>query len=343
MSARGWATGAVVSNYVLRRGVGLARGFQRYDDQMLEREVARGAPERTGQETTRAALRLLDQLGRSARPILLWVHYQDPHGPYTPPARARALTRAREERAADGGRVLPLSRNDRGHGALPRYQLVESRRDVAFYRAGYNGEVAQVDGAVGELLQGVRRHGLWDRSILVFAADHGESLGEDDYWFAHGDLLSDALVRVPLLVRVPGRAPAVRHDAVSLIDVFPTVAALAGVPTPARARGRDLFAPDLRSAPVYLSTLEASAAPCRGVVAEGFRYATCPDRGRAHEELSALPWNVRTPRLARTEALRRLRRHLAAATLLPAPASRQQHLTGADRAALQTLGYVSGR
>ena len=61
---------------------------------------------------------------------------------------------------------------------------------------------------------------MMDAALIVFVADHGESLGERNYWFAHGDFLGEVLVRVPFFVRVPGRAPETRGDVVSLVDLY---------------------------------------------------------------------------------------------------------------------------
>ena len=125
--------------------------------------------------------------------------------------------------------MLPVARNQRGMGAIPRYQFLPGEREVAFYRAGYDGEVRGVDAAIGGLLAALRQAALLEQTVVVLAADHGEGLGENDYWFSHGEYLSDALVRIPLLIRVPGRPGGRRSDVASLLDVMPTVASLLGV------------------------------------------------------------------------------------------------------------------
>jgi arylsulfatase len=285
---RGWATGAVVSNYVLRRRAGLGRGFQVYDTRMTDREGRRNVRERRAADTTTAALRLLDELTVRARPVFLWVHYQDPHGPYVPPESERARTLARERAAPDGRRELPLSGNLGGERALPRYQDVDGQREVAFYRAGYNGEVAVVDAEIGRLLAGVVQRRLFDGAVIVMAADHGESLGEEDYWFAHGERVGESLVHVPLMVRVPGRPAARREELASLLDVFPTVTALADGQIPPTIRGRDLFSGMPPPRAVYFSTLGAAAVPRRGIASAGFHYVRWEDADGAHERLQRL-------------------------------------------------------
>src|SRR5262245_1664861 len=228
LAERGFSTGAVVSNWVLRRSSGLDAGFSVYDDELPRREAARAVPERIASETTDAALRLVGRCAAEpAVRCLVWVHYQDPHGPYTPPAGGREARLARERAEPDGGRLLPILPGPFGTGGIPSYQALGGVREVAFYRAGYDAEIAYLDAEVGRLLDSVRERGLWERAVVVLLADHGESLGENDYWFGHGEDLTEALVRVPLLLRVPGRAPGERPDVVSLVDLRPTLLALA--------------------------------------------------------------------------------------------------------------------
>ncbi len=223
----GFRTGAVVGNGIVREYTGLADGFEIYD---IEFTLAwrDGDPDRSTL-TTDAALRVVDALGAGSGPIFLWVHYLDPHGPYAPPAADRERYLEGERQRPDGRRRLEVSADSRGVGAIPRYQYQEPHREVAWYRAGYAAEVAAVDRELGRLLRGLAERGILEAAVVVFTADHGEGLGEDDYWFAHGERLHDGAVRVPLLLRVPGRAPQVRGELASLLDVAPTLAQLAGV------------------------------------------------------------------------------------------------------------------
>jgi arylsulfatase len=272
----GWRTAAVVSNWVLRSEVGLDRDFDLYDDTFPQVEAVRPLPERIASATTDAALTALDGcLPAPAERCLLWVHYQDPHGPYTPPGDLRAEQIERERQAPDGRLRLEALPGPFGTHGIPSYQYLAGQHEVAYYRAGYAGEVAYLDGEVGRLLDALRERGLWERSVLVFTADHGESLGEDDYWFGHGERLHDALVRVPLLLRVPGRAPARRGDVASLVDLHPTLSRLLlGADVPADAPGRDLLAPgaEAEQTTAYLAALGGSKVPRFGLVEGEFKY-----------------------------------------------------------------------
>jgi len=264
----GWRTAAVVSNFVLRRNSGLAVGFDHYDDNLPRTELVRKWPERIASSTTDAAIAALDGWSEnSGIPFFLWVHYQDPHGPYTPPDGYRERFLPMERSAPDGERVLPDRTGRGGRGFLPSYQQVGAERGVAFYRAGYDGEIAFLDEQVGRLLTAVDERVANQHYVVVFTADHGESLGEQDYWFAHGERLSDPLVRVPLMIRVPGVEPEVRSDTASLVDLYPTLLGLTTGETPT-ARGRDLMLPRAQRHPseAYLTTLDSGVDARIGIV-----------------------------------------------------------------------------
>lgn len=344
LRARGFATGAVVSNYVLRPASGFGRGFAQYDATFPQREAVRPVPERRAPETTAAALALVDRLREGRRPLFLWVHYQDPHGPYTPPEALRERLLEAERARPDGARELLVSKDQHGDGAIPKYQYLDPHREVAFYRAGYAGEVAHLDAAVGGLLDGLAERGLLERAVLVFAADHGEGLGEEDYWFSHGERLSDPLVRVPLFLKAPGVAPGRRQDVVSLLDVYPTLASLVGAPVNG-ARGRELLAPDAarRASAVYMSTLKVAEPSREALVDRGYVYLR-EDASRPRERLFRLGDEASDLAAVEPQALARMRDALSAAReSLARVAAARQDLTPEDEAAFGTIGYVPGR
>jgi len=243
LAAHGVETAAVVSNWVLRRrpelgDAGVQQGFAHFDDALPESEPSRpDVKERLADATTDAALAWLD--GRSgARPFLLWVHYQDPHGPYTPPREMLGdIATAADEPE------LPVGPDERGQGALPRYQVVDGERRASVYRARYEAEIRFFDRELGRLLDGLRARGLLERVLIAFTADHGESMGERGYYFSHGRHLHRELVQVPLLLRPPGGAAPPRRERVpvSHLDLYPTVLRLFGL-EPGTTHGVDLLA-----------------------------------------------------------------------------------------------------
>ncbi|HXK21624.1 MAG TPA: sulfatase [Myxococcota bacterium] len=347
LAAHGFRTGAVVSSYVLRGKARLAHAFDIYDDTLSPSAKPGGLQERTAPATTDAALAALDRLlgaqpGEPTR-FFLWVHYQDPHGPYTPPPELAARARALEP---DAGRLEPLPTNHGGHG-IPAYQVLGDEREVAAYRAAYHGEVAYLDAEIGRLLGGLADRKLRDETLVVFTADHGEALGEHDVFFAHGHDLTDELTHVPLFFAGPGVDPGRRSDVASLVDLYPTLLArLVGDPGAADLPGRDLLADgaDERASVPYLDTLSYGATRRTGVVADGYKLILTWKDGvwqsrlyrKGHEDVDL---GASAPQL--TSALRDRLGDLQHQVVAEGRAELRQQLTPEERAQLQVLGYAS--
>ncbi len=211
----------------------------------------------------------------------------------------------------------------------------------------YAGEVALVDRAVGELLAGAR--GLAARPFLtVFAADHGESLGEHGEG-THGYFVYDSTVLVPLVFHFPGRVTADRGTATPrLVDVAPTVLALLDLPALAESDGISL-APLLLAReepeipPAYIETYQPwhsyGWSPLVGVRHGGWKWIAAPRR-----ELYRLATDpAEAHNLAESEPstaleLDRLLRDFVRAA--PAAARRVEDPETLER--LAALGYVAG-
>lgn len=202
LSGQGFRTGAFVGAFVLDRRFGLSRGFEVYDDE-IERAPGEGVVLEAERPGREVVDRALAWLGKEdPRPFFLWVHLYDAHAPYEPPSPQR-------ER----------------HPGRP-----------------YDGEIATVDEQVGRLLQELDRRGLSGSTAVAVAGDHGEALGEHGE-LTHGLLLYEPTLHVPLIVRAPGLpAGKVLETPVSLVDLGPTLAGLAGQTFSTTIDGRDLSA-----------------------------------------------------------------------------------------------------
>ncbi len=227
----GYATAAVVSNpWLAKKPMGFARGFERY----VNRVTPRGRRP-TAAEVTRAAVRLLRR--RDGRPLLLWAHYIDTHMPYRPPPRlARRF----------GHRVVttPIIEEFRRRGSDRQRIYFDppfAKADIEATAGLYDAAVRYVDSRAGRLLKAWRRRVDPARSIVIVTADHGESLGEHDLYFAHDFTLYEELLHVPLIVRMPGAAPGRSSKLVSLIDIVPTLCQAMGVECPPALDGRPLL------------------------------------------------------------------------------------------------------
>jgi arylsulfatase A-like enzyme/Tfp pilus assembly protein PilF len=113
--------------------------------------------------------------------------------------------------------------------------------NVRFRQAPYDGEIAYVDACIGRLIADLERRSLLDRTLVAVVADHGEGLGEhgED---EHGLFLYDSVLRIPWILRLPGRASAgaVVPSQVRAIDVAPTIARLAGRTPPSGIDGQSV-------------------------------------------------------------------------------------------------------
>lgn len=104
--------------------------------------------------------------------------------------------------------------------------------------AGYYASVTYMDAQVGKVLQTLEEEGLEDNTIVIFTSDHGFLLGEHRFWMKVS--LLEESVRVPLIIKIPGQEPAVSHSLVELLDLYPTIAELAGLDYSEHLQGKSL-------------------------------------------------------------------------------------------------------
>lgn len=104
--------------------------------------------------------------------------------------------------------------------------------------AAYYASVSFMDAQVGKVLETLKEEGLEDNTIVIFTSDHGFHLGEHDFWMKVS--LHEESAKVPLIIKVPGKKPAVCNSFVELLDLYPTVAELAGLEYPEAIQGKSL-------------------------------------------------------------------------------------------------------
>jgi len=221
----GYATGAVLVNVFLREERGWNRGFDSYWN------VKHGPQETThAEELTRIAQ---DWMALNRRePFFLWAHYFDTHDYDAPttPREVRAKYPGWEMRSR---KVWDVRMKHEDPRTKARYQT--------FCRTMYTEEVKYVDRWVGELLAGLKSSGLWDRSLIVITADHGEELF-DHGDFEHGHSMHCEVLRVPLLVKWPKGVTADRRirQTVGLPSLGATFLQSAGLPAGVGREARPL-------------------------------------------------------------------------------------------------------
>jgi len=162
-------------------------------------------------------------------PFFLWVHYMDAHTPYVP--APRYIREVASDRFGTHRMVLAHT-----HAGLGREV---GDRTLAHLRTLYQSAVRQVDDSIGRLLSTLDAEGIADETAVVLAGDHGEEFQEHGH-LAHYPKLYDELIRVPLIVDVPGTGGNRIEGQVGLDAVPPTVTDLLGVDAPSAWRGTSL-------------------------------------------------------------------------------------------------------
>jgi arylsulfatase A-like enzyme len=211
LQRQGYATAAFSASPFVSKPFGLAQGFDHFTE--LSHRSARSP----GQMARGSAAPNAEQLLEAAMPwfeshaeerLFAYLHFLEPHQLYNPPEPY-------------------LSKYDR--------EETKASRETA----AYDGNLAYVDDVVGQLLGHLDRLGLAENSIIVFLSDHGECLGEHDY-YGHPDQVWQEIIHIPLGFRLPpacGVVPARRSNIVSIIDIMPTLLDLLGMELPAGMQG----------------------------------------------------------------------------------------------------------
>lgn len=239
LAAAGYETAGIVSSFVLAQRFGFAQGFGVWDEDFSRATAPEGVTLWEGlevegkfygsaEDTTRRALDWLDRRAHPAAPFLLFVHYFDPHDPYTPPPDF----------------APPY---DPGAKAALRHER------IVFL---YDWLIAFVDAQMGVLLDGLDDRGLAQDTLVVVVGDHGEGLMDHGHPF-HGAQIHEEAVRVPFVVRWPGRIGEGRVVAspTSIADLAPALLRLGGADPSGLGRAQSG-----RAGP-WLETAEETDAP----------------------------------------------------------------------------------
>lgn len=198
----GYTTGAAIGAYVLDSRFGLDQGFDEYNDDLTK--GVRHAEHMFRERPAEITNEfVLDWLDRNGKSkFFFWMHYFDAHQPYLPPEPFRS----------------------------------------EYANQPYDGEYAYADAMLGHVLAKIDALGVRDKTIIVIAGDHGESLGEHGE-VTHSLLIYDATMHTALIVNCPSlmQEGSIVHNQVSNVDIVPTLLDMLGIETQTRFDGVSLL------------------------------------------------------------------------------------------------------
>jgi arylsulfatase A-like enzyme len=314
LKQHGYDTAAFVSCFVLDARFGLDQGFDLYDFRVCD--DGRKAPnelrhERRAEHVTDVAIDWLQQRKRAGpqNPFFAWVHYFDPHHPYESP-------------------------------------LMQHGR---FVGNPYDAEIAYVDQHLGRLVDTLDELELRERTLIVLASDHGESLKEHQEAY-HGIFIYESTIRVALLFSCPQLFDGphrVGDRLVGLLDILPTLEDLLGLPRSAGIEGESLVSTATSSdRAIYIESYHPAealgCAPLYGLRRLGEKFILAPtpeyyDLRRDPDELTNRYDASSSNQAALRGQLSRIMSRWAQDGMAHAGA---RSLTSKERTRLESLGYV---
>ncbi len=222
----GYRTAAAVDNGNLDSKLGYAQGFDVYEETWLRADT-------TEIERTEIITRFGEGILAAKddpRPFLLWLHYVNPHTPYTPPDEV--LKQFQGDGLVPRGNALPEVVGF--HGGVNRNLETGGARTWGEFVDRYDAEILVSDQHIGRVLKALNEGPHAGTTIVALTSDHGESLGDHDYYFDHGDDLFNPSLRIPFVLSFPGFLPSGERVSapVSSLDIYPTLLDLAQVPFP---------------------------------------------------------------------------------------------------------------
>ena len=330
LTERGYATHAIIGGPWMKAVFGLDEGFESYDDSNFVLQQGSELNGRTAEDITDHAIAFVD--AHAGEPFFLFLNYYDPHSPYTPAPEYLARFWS---------------------GPLP----ARGQQSWEFNNARYDAEIRYTDEHFGRLLDHLRAKRLYEDMWIVFTADHGELMGEQDDegtpMGGHGDSLSQAEVHIPLIVKEPGpgRPRGVSDVFVQQVDVMPTLLDRLGLPHPPNLQGRSFDDPRAEIvAEVYPLPFMNAGKPWRQqgdwkAIVEGPWKFVWGGRGRhLLFDLEADPGELENLVDARPDVAQRLEEKLIAYfAALPRPGEAMEvETTQEDLDLLKGVGYLGG-
>lgn len=231
----GYQTVGLTDGGFLTWTFGFDRGFERYDARVAGEGPGVSLP-REGRPTGvpgsalfDRAIALLESRPADAPPLFLFLQTFSVHDYFN--LRPWARKRVPESEKFPDERIFELCLSGQTSCEASTWKLLEDL---------YDAELTHLDAGFARLRDALEAAGLWESSVVFLVSDHGEGFDPDRGRIHHGGRLHADLIQIPFLVRMPGGEPRIRDELVSLVDVMPTVLALANAPAEPGLDGRSL-------------------------------------------------------------------------------------------------------
>jgi len=342
LKENGYSTAAISGNPLVGPSIGVERGFDSFDQRAGQVYVWLHA---SGADINVCAYDWLRRYRRD-KPFFLYLHYIDPHNLYRPPPAFCVFGRPgytpRDDKInRDMNDVFDPHLDKR----VTRAMLLEhglTERDVERMSDLYDGEVLSADHYIGELLGWLKKDGLYENTIVIVTADHGESF-MDHRNLEHGGSLYQELVRVPLIIKGPGiRGGQEVGDLVQSVDLAPTILDAAGVAPNATISGRSFYEELTSGRPIgdEVGMAELPAKGMRAVRVGKLKLIEAPDRVELYD-LARDPRELRDLAAERPDEVKRLKAvlHELLKQHPPAPEGTEP-ASQREVEALKALGYL---
>ena len=235
LQKQGYQTALVTANGNVGEGWGFNQGWDKYCFLAGSLDGAGTPLPAPGSEVTREVVAILERWRSDSRPWFVLAFAVDTHVPYRPSERARALF-------VRPGYSGPLDGSVKATNEASTRRVPVGPEDVQHMQDLYDAQISDNDREFGNLLQYLRKRGLYDKTLVIVLADHGEAFWEH-HLFTHGHTLYQEEIRIPLLVKPPAKWQVTGEvkTTVSTVDVLPTVLSVALEQDTANLLGSDLL------------------------------------------------------------------------------------------------------
>jgi arylsulfatase A-like enzyme/Tfp pilus assembly protein PilF len=313
MKERGYNTYAVIASFVLLSKFGLNQGFFEYDDSLNIDELLHNFYSEITADVVYSKFSRWFR-NRGSQKFFAWVHFFDPHAPYTPPQKYRKENK-------------------------------DSFSDL------YDGEVAYTDVFIGKIIEDLKSENVLDQTLVIITGDHGEAFGEH-LEYGHSVFCYEENLKVPLIVFNPSLFPEslLVKNRVNLIDIMPTILELYGLDVPSEIQGKSLIRlldgqGEKGARSFYIESMygkeEMGWAPLTGIIDGNYKYISLPeaelyDLKNDRRERNNLFWKNNKVAKEKDNALRGFVLEYSSSDGDP-----RRELSREDIKHLESLGYIS--